>query len=143
MSAGNGKRTAIRLADLERTVGEVELPTGRIVGVREFDGTAAQMARELDTLMAAVQKAADDGTEPPDVADHLETLWDITARCLPTATVEEVRGLTPVQCWAVIKIAGGKAAEVERILGNGSGPLAVEGAPDPMIPSATSSPALP
>ncbi len=88
-------KMAVRLADLEKPVGDIILPNGREVPVRALDGNAEQ-----------VRQSIADGTAKPG------DMWKLAALLLPTATEEEVRSLSAGAIGIVTQMACGNLESV-------------------------------
>lgn len=111
----------IRLAELESTPEEVELPNGSVYTVKRFDGFAAD-------LWAS---ASEDGT------DDSALLYQLVRLSLPDASEEEVKSLTVTQAAAVVSVATGNVEKVLAALKNGTGvEAAVSADSAPTTPSA-------
>lgn len=78
----------VRLADLEKPAGEVELLSGRVVRVRHMDAVSVE-------LYASLVKR--EGSET--------AVWELAQRLMPDATPDEIRALTPEVVSAIAHIA--------------------------------------
>lgn len=103
----------IKLAHIDPSVEEVELPSGRVVPVRPADAGAFELAIEVIDVANGRRDAT---------PDDLKTLLKAVKRMLPDATAEEVEQLTVPMLSAVVLIATGRAAEVYALLGESSAP---------------------
>lgn len=88
-------RKIVRLADLEKDVGEVELASGAVVAVRPIDGRAEQFRQTI----------ADGTAEPGD-------MWRFAALLIPDATPEDIQALTPTAIGIIAQMAGGQLETV-------------------------------
>ncbi len=117
--------TKIKLVELERPLEDVELPDGTEHKVERFNGFTADLWSQW-------------GEKPEEVRQlDIQVLWEIASRCIPTASQEQIKGLTVSQVVAVITVAAGNVEKVLASAKNGDA-----GAPTPETP-ASSDPATP
>lgn len=103
-------KTPIRLSGVFSDPELIELPDGRLIPVRPIDGIGFDLYTEME---ADPEKG--------------NLIWDITARCLPSLTLKEVKGFTPAECAAVVAVAVGQVKLVldlvEQTSKNGNAPV--------------------
>lgn len=110
----------IRIADLEKPAGKVELLSGRVVSVRHMDAIAVDLYK---TIL----------TDP----SQGELVWPLARRILPDATEDEINALTPEAISAVAQIALDQLAAVQAWIAD----LTARKEPTPAPTASSSSPA--
>jgi predicted DNA-binding antitoxin AbrB/MazE fold protein len=120
----------IRLADLEKPLEDVELPDGTEHKVERFNGFTTELWSQWG------EKSEEDR------ATDLQVLWDIAGRCIPTATDEQIKGLSVAQVVAVITVAAGNVEKVLAAAKNGDAGALIPETPATSSPETPSEPRL-
>lgn len=114
-----GKPATIRLADLDAPLERVELPSGRVAQVVEFDLAGYDALR-------AFREAPDDAV-----------LFGLVRRAIPDLTDAELGHLRPMHCLAIVAVAAGRAdtlvAQLRTAVGDDEAPTdTTEGNAEPV-----------
>jgi hypothetical protein len=122
----DGAQKPLRLVDLEKSAGEIELPNGRTVAVRPIDGTGVGL------WLSIMDKTAKD-------AD----IWRLARRLLPDATEEEIGSLSITMVTIIVQISYGfldsVLAYAASLEGKATAPMPTAPSSSPETGSATSS----
>jgi hypothetical protein len=124
------RKAPVRLSALFAEPEQVELRDGRVVDVAPIDGIGFDLYESLKEETA-----------------NLDLVWELTGRCLPSLTLEDVKQLRPAECAAVLAIATGQVDKVlelaATIQGNDQAPATTEPEPQSFsTPPDSSLPAL-
>ena len=118
-----------KMVDLEAPLDSVEFPSGAVHTVHRLDGFAMDLWRRYRDQPAGER----------DVGD----LWTLAKRLIPTASEEEIKGLSWAAILGVIGVAGGNVAKLAEDAEKNGGRAAEDPPSAPPIPSAPSSSASP